>query len=247
MSGLVIAAVQSSSRRGEVEYNVKHHIELAQIAANNGADLIFFPELSLISYEIDIAEQHALKPTDTVLSPFQHLSDKQGVHILVGAPYRSEAGLHIAAFHYSPNAAPDIYAKHFVHEDEKPIFIEGTLDLTLRIKGEIISPAICYDISNPEHAEKAAAKGTTIYIAGVMTTPQGYPSKESHMSQYAEKYGMVTVLANYATATSEGQTAGRSAVWDKAGKLLAAAPESGEAIVLYIRNDSESGRVIKIG
>ena len=247
MTGIIVAAVQSDSIRGDIEYNVKHHLKLATIAADTGADVIIFPELSLIGYEIDIASMHAHKPTDKILSRFQKLADNRSVHILVGAPYRSKAGLHIAAFYYSPGNSPQVYTKHFVHDDEKPYFESGTIDVTIKVKGEVISPAICYDVSNPEHAEQAARKGSTIYAAGVMTTPQGYPAKESYMEQYAEKYHMVTVLANYAGPTSEGPTAGRSAVWDTNGRLLAVAPESGEAIVLYIKNGTNScGKVLEI-
>lgn len=247
MTGITVAAVQSDSIRGEIAYNIKHHIELAAIAADNGADVIVFPELSLIGYEIDIAHLHEHKPTDKILSGFQMLADTRVVHLLVGAPYRSETGLHIAAFYYSPNKPPQVYTKYFVHEDEKPYFVSGTMDVTIRVKGEIISPAICYDVSNPEHAEQAATKNTTIYAAGVMTTPNGYHSKEAHMKEYAKKYDMVTVLANYAGPTSEGPTAGRSAVWDETGKLLAVAPDSGEAIVFYVKNESGvSGKVLEI-
>ncbi len=241
---LVVAAVQSCSIRGEVEQNIRHHIELTEVAADEGADLVVFPELSLLSYEIDIADHHALNPTDTILAPFQKLADMKRVHILVGTPYRTKAGLHIAAFHYQPNAAPEVYTKHFVHADEKPYFTENTLDLTIRLKGETISPAICYDVSNPMHAAQAAAKGSTLYVAGVMTTPKGYPAKEKHMREYAMKHGMATVLANYACPTSEGDTAGRSAVWSQRGTRLAAAPPMGEAIVFYVKDgEEEYGRV----
>jgi predicted amidohydrolase len=247
MKRLVLAAAQSTSKRGDIKTNIKNHLKLIETAAEQGAQLTIFPELSLTGYEPDLAETHALTPTDPRLTPLQTTADKHQTSILAGAPYKSPVGTHIAAFLYTPNQEPQIYTKHHLHPGEEKHFTPGTKKLTINISQTQISPAICADIAHPEHASEAAAKGSMVYAAGVMITPQGYANDAGLLQSYAEKHGITVLLSNYASATGGYPSAGRSAVWDEHGRLMAQAPESGEAIVLCtIMADTAMGKVITI-
>ncbi len=232
----ILAAAQSNSIRGNITENVKTHTRLSQAAAQRGASLIIFPELSLTGYEPDIAQSHSLTPTDPRLTPLQTLSDSHNISILAGAPYISQTGLNIAAFLYQPHREPEIYTKHHLHTGEDKHFKSGQQKLLIKIKEETIAPAICADISHPEHPETAAMKGATVYAAGVMITPNGYAADSKLLRTYAKRHSMIVLLSNYAGPTGGYPSSGRTAAWDTEGNLLAEAPDNGEAIVLCIIN-----------
>lgn len=247
MKRLVLAAAQSTSKRGDIETNITNHIKLIETAAEHGAQLIIFPELSLTGYEPDLAETHVLTPRDPRLAPLQITADKHQTSILVGAPYKTSKGIHIAAFLYTPNKEPQIYTKHHLHTGEEKHFTPGTKQLTINIQQTQISPAICADIAHPEHVAEAAQKGSQVYAAGVMITPQGYATDAGILQSYAEKHGMTVLLSNYASSTGGFPSAGRSAAWDNQGNHLAEAPESGEALVLCLIEDGKTtGNVVTI-
>ena len=54
-----IAVAQTKPVTGDIDSNIKNHITLATVAADNGADIIIFPELSLTGYEPSLAKQLA--------------------------------------------------------------------------------------------------------------------------------------------------------------------------------------------
>jgi len=54
-----IAAAQTIPRRGDVDATVEDHVQLVQVAAEEGARVLVFPELSLIGYELDLAEEYS--------------------------------------------------------------------------------------------------------------------------------------------------------------------------------------------
>ena len=45
--------------RGHLEANLGEHLRLAELAASRGALVVLFPELSLVGYELDLAEASA--------------------------------------------------------------------------------------------------------------------------------------------------------------------------------------------
>ena len=247
MSGEVFVAAQSSSVRGDIEGNVKGHIKLIQKAAENGAALIVFPELSLTGYEPDLAETHHLVPDDPRLGAFQDMADKHSMKILVGAPYREGDSFHISAFLYQPSETPLIYSKHHLHDGEEKFFEPGTLGLAFNVPGERVSVAICADIAHPEHAEKAAVNGATLYAAGVLITPGGYDADAALLQGYSENHNMMVMMANFASASGGFESAGKSAIWDQLGNLMAVAPQQGEALVIVSRDLSGlQGKVISM-
>jgi predicted amidohydrolase len=247
MSGEVFVAAQSSSVRGDIEGNVKGHLRLIEKAAKHGAALIVFPELSLTGYEPDLAESHHLEPSDSRLEPFQEMADKHIMKILVGAPYREEENLHIAAFLYQPGEAPLVYTKHHLHDGEEKYFESGTHGLSFDVPGERVSVAICADIAHPEHAENAAANGATLYAAGVLITPGGYDADAALLQGYAENHNMMVVMANFASPSGGFESSGKSAIWDQLGNLMAIGPPQGEALVVVSRDLSGlHGKVISI-
>lgn len=81
---LKAAIAQVDSRVGDVQHNVRHHLQFAEKARRSGANLVVFPELSLTGYSLkDLTWEVALDPEiDPVLAPL--LKKSKEISIVVG-------------------------------------------------------------------------------------------------------------------------------------------------------------------
>ncbi len=202
MGALTVAAAQAVSARGNVKANLDQHVRLAELAADAGASVTVFPELSLTGYEPGIAAALAFSAEDERLKPLVDLADSRKVTLVVGAQVRLASGLHIAAF--------VIERKRHLHAGEESVFSPGPLDPMIKLGDERAALAICADTSHPEHAEAAARRGASLYLAGVFFTPEDYPAAAARLADYAALHSMGVVMANAGAASSEFASAGGS-------------------------------------
>ncbi|HWP81163.1 MAG TPA: nitrilase-related carbon-nitrogen hydrolase [Bacteroidota bacterium] len=80
---LKVALAQIDSKVGNVDDNLRHHLEVADRAKRRGAKLILFPELSLTGYSLkDLVWDVALQRSDSVLSPL--LKKSKDISMAVG-------------------------------------------------------------------------------------------------------------------------------------------------------------------
>ncbi|KAB8307887.1 hypothetical protein EH228_14370 [Erwinia endophytica] len=70
MSVWSVAAAQSGSRAGEIDWNISHHMDFIQQAAELQVDVLIFPELSLSGYELAFSPALAMEINDPRLIPF---------------------------------------------------------------------------------------------------------------------------------------------------------------------------------
>ena len=70
---LRVAAVQDGSVDGDVPANVERHVAWIERAADDGAALAVFPELSVIGYDPDLIDLHRMRvdPSDSRLDPIR--------------------------------------------------------------------------------------------------------------------------------------------------------------------------------
>lgn len=232
------AAAQIECLRGNIEENVRRHVSFVRAAAQHQCDLIVFPELSLTGYEPDIASACAADANSGVLDPLQRLSDECRITILAGCPVSSsDVKPYLAALIFRPDEFAAVYRKRFVTPDEQRYFIAGSEMFACRCRNETVTAAVCADISHPDHAGDAAKLGTTVYCAGVMMIPEDINRAWENMSRHARQHHMVTVMANHASDTGGHVTAGRSAIWDERGTLIANAHGVGECLVMAWRSE----------
>jgi predicted amidohydrolase len=126
----------------------------------------------------------------------------------------------------------EVYRKRFLHPGEEQHFIPGGEVVVCSCHGRAVGFAICADISNPRHAADASQHGATIYAAGLAFTPRGIAAAEAAMSGYARRHRFLAIMANYASATGGFPMAGKSAIWDESGAIVAQAAATGECLVL---------------
>jgi predicted amidohydrolase len=230
---LILAAAQTASVSGDVEKNVAHHVRVGTVAAEHGVQLLVFPELSLIGYELDLAERHPLSPYSAELAPLRELAARAGMIVVAGAPVRTElGGLYIAALAMHPDGAVLTYTKEHVHQSEEHVFTSGPGGEMLSAGGARVALAICADASHPRHAARAAKRGANVYAAGVMIDEPGYVRKAPLLQGYAIEHRMAVLMANYSGVTGGEVSAGRSAIWSEDGEVVAASEGTEEALVI---------------
>ena len=234
-----ICAAQTRPVTGDVQQNTRLHQRFIAQAAAGGADLIVFPELSLTGYEPTLAQELALNPEDGRLDVFQTLAAIHNLTIGVGAPTRLPTGVGISLIMFRPNQSRHVYAKQHLHPDEEAFFVSGGITGNLSSGGDNVALAICYELSVPEHAALAFARGATVYIASVAKSARGVEMADQRLAEIARRYAMTVVMANAIGPADGGECAGQTAVWNTQGRLVAQLDNTHEGFILYDTDTQE--------
>ncbi|WP_444894528.1 carbon-nitrogen hydrolase family protein [Microbulbifer sp. TRSA001] len=236
MGRFKLALAQLPSEKGNIERNIESHIHAVKVAVRKKASIVVFPELSLTGYEPDLAEQLALKIDDRQLSPLADLAADCGVWLVVGAPIRQKNGIAIGSLVFSPQGEISVYLKIHLHPGEEKWFVPGSEYLSLNIEGETVALAICADVCNPGHVATYEKQGASVYVAGVLITPMGYPEDSQQLANYALEHNLLVAIANFNQPTGGYSTAGCSAVWGPEGEIVSAS-DTASQLVCVERDD----------
>jgi predicted amidohydrolase len=251
MSRLRIAAAQSISQSGDIALNVATHCRFIEEAANAHVDILVFPELSLTGYDLPRLQQNVLSASDEILDPLRYQVRATGVITIVGVPLATKdgQGVHIGALMLFPDGTSLTYGKQYLHNGEEQLHaIPGDMAPFRYLLGEdIVSLAICADITQGKHARSAASIGATLYLAGVLISESGYETDTTYLARNAEHYGYTILMANHGGPSGGYASAGKSAIWSNTGALVAAAPGPGNFLVIGQRREGVwSGEVLPV-
>lgn len=228
-----IALAQTRPVRGDIQSNISKHINLINRAAEQKADIIIFPELSLTGYEPSQAKQLATDEGDSRFAIFQQLSDYNHLVIGVGVPTKSDMGIQISMVLFQPGNPQRVHSKMYLHPDEDPFFVPGVNIPGLIIDNIHIALAICYEIAVPQHAEIAHSNGAQLYIASVAKTMKGVEKALVQLSGIAAKYSMTVLMSNSIGLCEDGECGGRSSVWHNKGSLIGQLNDTDEGLLLF--------------
>ena len=228
-----IAAAQTVPVRGDVEANVEQQVRLTHVAAEEHAQILVFPELSLTGYELDLASDLAFSETDPRLTPLVDAASSCSMTLIAGAPVRMGPRLHIGAFIIAADRTIALYTKHrlgafpasarcdgIVPPAEATVFHPGSQNPLVRFAGSTGAVAVCADIGRPSHPESAAERGARAYFASMFVIPSEFPRDVATLKTYAMEHAMAVVLANYGGPSGGLAAAGGSAIWSETGELL---------------------------
>ncbi|SCZ31484.1 Carbon-nitrogen hydrolase [Pseudomonas sp. NFACC48-1] len=114
MTAPAFAAAQSISIAGDVRANLQHSM---QVAAEQGVQLLVFPELSLTGYEGGLAADLAILPENAILQPLRDLARELGLTAVVGMPIRlsADAPVLIGALVLGADGSLGVYSKQHLH------------------------------------------------------------------------------------------------------------------------------------
>ncbi|WP_210643930.1 MULTISPECIES: carbon-nitrogen hydrolase family protein [unclassified Pseudomonas] len=249
MTAPTFAAAQSISIAGDIQANLVRHQRFMQVAAEQHVQLLVFPELSLTGYERGLAAELAILPEDGILQPLRELARELALTAVVGMPIRLSAGapVLIGALVLGADGSLGVYSKQHLHPGEEVAFAPGYGGSMLAMGPEHVALAVCADFSHASHAAAAAEQGATLYAAGVLITEGGYVPDTALLQGYARQHGMTVLMANHGGATGGWESAGRSAIWGADGAQIAAAPGTGDLLVIARRAaDGWAGHVVPV-
>ncbi|WP_035647655.1 carbon-nitrogen hydrolase family protein [Flavobacterium sp. ASV13] len=243
---MILAAAQTKPKRGDISANLLNHYQLIELAAQNGANLIAFPELSITGYERENSAPLAFTKDDYRIDHLKELAVKNNIIIIAGAPIQVENEMFIGEFVISPDNSVSIYTKQFLHEGEDEFFQSSfNYNPMITIENQKISFAICADIDNPKHPENAKNRETDIYIASIFFSPNGIPNAYRDLQNYAKKHKMNVLMSNFSGESWGSPSAGQSAFWNNKGELIDQMNDSDSGLLLVEnKNDTWTSKII---
>ncbi|WET01653.1 carbon-nitrogen hydrolase family protein [Flavobacterium sp. YJ01] len=243
---MILAAAQTKPKRGNIASNLLDHYKLIELAAQNGAQLIAFPEMSITGYERENARDLAFAEDDYRIDHLKDLATDYNITIIAGAPILIEDQLFIGEFIIAPSDSVSIYTKQFLHEGEDQYF-QSSFDNNpmIEVENEKISFAICADIDNPKHPENASENNADIYIASIFFSPNGIPNAYRDLQQYAQKNKMNVLMSNFSGESWGSPSAGQSAFWNNKGELIGQMNDSDSGLLLVEKqNDTWTSKLL---
>lgn len=236
-----VCAAQLRPTAGDFATNLARHLELIELAAAQGAAVVFFPELSLTGFEPRLAGSLVADVADDRLDRFQAYSDGNNLLIGVGMPVTAGSGVYVGMVWFAPGEARRLYAKQQLHADEHPYFVPGPEPLVLDKGGHRLAPAICYESLQMDHADGAAESAADIYLASVAKPAAGLAKARVHYPDVARRHAMFVIMANSVGPSDDFVSVGQSAAWNARGELLAQMDAESEGVVVLDTTDGSAG------
>lgn len=232
-NNMKIAVAQIRPIKGDIPSNIEKHQQLIRLAISHKVDALFFPELSITSYEPKLAQALASHQSDKAFDSFQEISYNNNITIGVGMPKKTSAGIKISMFIFQPNQPRKAYSKQQLHSDELSYFIKGEKQIIITIDDIRIAPAICYESLLLSHFESAVQLGAEIYVASVAKSQNGINKAMTHYSAMAKKCSMSVFMSNCVGFCDNFESVGQSAVWTKQGNLAGQLNSTDEGILIF--------------
>jgi predicted amidohydrolase len=133
---------------------------------------------------------------------------------------------------FRPHHSKLIYSKRYLHSDEEPFFVTGNNLGPLTLGETKIAPAICYEISIPEHAEDAIADGANIYLASVNKSVNRIDDALQRLGDIASGYSIPVLMSNCVGFCDGAACAGRTSIWNEKGALVGQLDDRAEGILI---------------
>ncbi len=229
--------------------NLDRGISALQRAADEGADLVVYPELAFLPFFPQWTEcPQAFEWAETIPGPttdrFRKKAADLGVNVVINL-FEREGGRY---YDSSPIIGSDgslLAVARMVHIIEAPCFHEQAYytpgdrgAVTADLEGLKLGVAICYDRHYPEYMRSLGVQGAQLVVVpqagSVGEWPEGVFEAELQIAGFQNGY--FTALANRVGQEPCLNFAGESFVTDPLGRVIARAPSLQEHI-LYAELD----------
>lgn len=167
---LRIVLAQINLTVGDIGGNLRKHIATAKTARDElHADVIVFPELSLVGYPPEdlLLRKSFIQESDAALKTC--ITEIRDIHFVIGHPHAVGHRLHNACSFIYNGSVLCLYAKQRLPNygvfDEDRYYKPGHKPCVVTIKGIPISVVICEDLWGPDPLEHAATQGARIILS----------------------------------------------------------------------------------
>ncbi len=257
-AGLRIALAQLDLLVGDVQGNAERLRSAARKAAEQGADLVLFPELSLSGYPPEdlLFHRGLRRQVDEALAQLAREVDEPDSGLpamLVGYPeYEGEA--HAPRIYNAArllvrgrpaaNCRKTCLPNYRVF-DEKRYFTPGEQPCVVELDGIRLGLIICEDIWEQEPARAALAAGAELLLV-INASPyeQGKQrERETIVRQRVAETGLPVAYVNLVGGQDELVFDGGSFVLDREGAVLLRAPAFGEDVSTFTASRAGDGQL----
>lgn len=242
---LRLAVLQTEAVPGDVPRNARGGADLVRAAAWEGARVAVLPELHLCAYDLDllaadpvrceILADEADRVVDGRLDSLAEAASSTGTLVLAGAAVRGADGLlRNSVLAVDPGGrVTSLYDKQRLWQaDEAKLFTPGRRTAAVEVDGWRLGLAVCYDMSFPEHARRAALGGAHAYVC-----PSAYAAGSEHraavyLAARALENTVYSVFANPVGGPASRPTNGASAVFAPDGTRIGPSPGAAAGTIL---------------
>ncbi|MDA8263274.1 MAG: NAD+ synthase [Actinomycetota bacterium] len=236
-TSLNVGICQINLKVGDLEGNAAKIVESARVAAEQGADIIAFPELALTGYP---PEDLLLKPAFIRACGYyldQIAEELPDLVLLVGFPEQLRR-LHNAAAFMHGGVVQAVYRKRLLPNyavfDEQRYFVPGSGDHKLfDVGGVKVGVSICEDIWSPTGPALDQVRGGADVILNINASPYFLGrrwQRSSMLSTRASDMSTPIVYVNMVGGQDELVFDGGSLVYDSYGTLKYSLPQFEEMI-----------------
>lgn len=237
---------------GHVESNFNMIKQAVELAANEGIQLLVFPECALTGYpphDIACSAQVDFDAAARSYRCLQELSDTHDMHIVVGSVTREKSGYRNGALLFSPRIPVRTYYKRALWGWDRENFRGGNGKGVFEIAGLRVGIRICFEVRFPEFFRELYAEHTDLnlilfYDVSDRDDVDRYELIKSHIRTRAVENVCYTLSV---CATCPCQTA-PTALYDRSGTTLSELERDKEGLLVYdltlsAPNFGECGRI----
>jgi N-carbamoylputrescine amidase len=238
MRDIRIAAAIFNAPLGQTAENLKKMTAFCRDAAENGASLVCFPELSVTGYGSGASiVPHALSMDDPSLSVLIQTSKDLNLVILAGMAEKGTDGKMYATHAvFIPGKAPQAYRKLHISPPEKAVFTGGDTIPVFHAGGFTFGVQLCYDAHFPDLTTRMAEKGVdAVFIPHA--SPRGTPDEKfvswmRHIPARAFDNGIFVIVCNQTGDNGNGLTfPGLAFIADPSGHIIGSDLSGNERLV----------------
>ncbi|TAK92195.1 MAG: NAD+ synthase [Burkholderiaceae bacterium] len=241
-----IAIAQINCTVGDLAGNAQRILEQARLAAEQGADILLTPELSLTGYPPEdlLLRNGFYEQCQTTLKQLADALRDLDLHVIVGVPVQRTIGCAVTGRPVRHNAAAVLYrgqitGEYHKHElpntavfDEVRYFTPGNKPLVFECKGVKFGLNICEDGWLPNAADAAKHAGAQILLV-LNASPYHLDKQQERieiMRARVQETGLPLVYANLVGGQDELVFDGASFALDTHGELCVQLPQFEEAL-----------------
>lgn len=238
MKNFKVALAQFSPHIGNIDANTRKMVEQANLAKQQKADLVIFPELSTIGYP---AEDLLLRPNlqKRTQKAFAQLSEVKDILMVFGFVHQTEDGhRYNSAAVMKDGQVLGIYNKHNLPNysvfDEKRYFQDGHQHLIFEYLGHKFGVLICEDVWSLNTVKQLSQLNVeTVLVLNASPYEVGKPQhRVQTLNELAKQLSLNVIYVNQVGGQDDLIFDGSSFVCNKNGQAALQAPSFKED--LYI-------------
>ena len=248
---LTVAAAQVESVLGDLDANLRKHLDVVDAARARGVDVLLFPEVSLVGHGAGgDAPRLAIDRHDDRI---RRLAEATGPMCTVFGLIEEAPA---AQFHNTAAVVRDgqliflhrkINIPTYGRLEEGKHYASGRYVETFELAGAWrTSVLICADVWNPALAHLAAVRGATLLLVSISSAVEAVGADfdnpggwDTALRFYAMIYGLPVVMANRVGREGELTFWGGSRILDPSGRTLAQARDGGGEELVVAELDYE--------